>query len=165
MHLTNDDVQEILRILDSSPYDELELETDRFKLTLRRAASNVGVEGGWTREDETRGTPKVEGAVAETVPEANRDSTAAPAQSADGLIDICAQLPGTFYRAPKPGDPPFVDVGSEVKEDTVICIIETMKLMNTAHAGHRGRVVEICAGNAELVQAGRVLMRLEPEGA
>ncbi len=70
---------------------------------------------------------------------------------------------GIFYRAPKPGEPPFVEVGSKVGEDTVIGIIEVMKLMNTVHAGVKGTVVEILAANGALVEYGEVLLRVRPE--
>jgi len=151
MDLTNDDVEEIVRLLDSSFYDELRLKTDKFELRLRRSGS------GWTEEKTTLSTPNLLDA-----------PTTAPAPAAvkasediEGLVSIRAPMVGTFYRAPKPGAPAFVEVGAEVTEDTVIGIIETMKLMNSASAGARGRIVEILAGNGEIVEAGQVLMRLE----
>ena len=73
-----------------------------------------------------------------------------------------APLPGTFYRAPRPGAAPFVEVGDEVGEDTVVAIVETMKLMNSVHAGTRGRVAEICLDNAEPAAQGATLMLIEP---
>ena len=69
---------------------------------------------------------------------------------------------GTFYRAPAPGAPPFVEVGAKVEPDDVVCIIEVMKLMNSIRAGRRGRVVEILAENAELVEYGQPLIVIEP---
>ena len=71
---------------------------------------------------------------------------------------------GTFYRAPKPGAAPFVEVGSQVESETVVGIIETMKLMNSVYAGVSGTVIEICAANGELVDAQRVLMRVQSDG-
>jgi acetyl-CoA carboxylase biotin carboxyl carrier protein len=67
-----------------------------------------------------------------------------------------------FYRAPRPGAAPFVEVGSLVSEDTVVAIVETMKLMNSVHAGTRGRVAEILVANAEPVAQGATFMRIEP---
>ena len=67
---------------------------------------------------------------------------------------------GTFYRAPKPGAPRFVEVGGEVGEHTVIGIIETMKLMNSVGAGFAGEVTEILASDGHLVEAGQTLMRV-----
>jgi acetyl-CoA carboxylase biotin carboxyl carrier protein len=78
------------------------------------------------------------------------------------MAAVPAPLPGTFYRAPRPGAAPFVEVGDEVREDTVVAIVETMKLMNSVHAGTRGRVSEICLENAEPVGQGTTLMWIEP---
>lgn len=167
MNLTNDDVQEILRLLDASTFDELQLSTDRFKLTLRRSAA-----GGWTQETETSSvaattvlgavSAEKSGATAPPKPAAPAASsvTVDTAGTADALIDIHPPIIGTFYRAPKPGAPPFVEVGTEVTPDTIIGIVETMKLMNSIHAGAAGVIAEICAANGQLVEQHHVLMRL-----
>ena len=158
MNLTHDDVQEILRLLEASSFDELRLETERFRLILRR-----GNEGGWTQEAETRAaTQPARAAAASANPAAPLVSPAAPLPT--GMLEIRPPIVGTFYRAPKPGAPPFVEVGSVVREDTVVAIIETMKLMNSVYAGLSGTITEICAANGELVDPQRVLMRVQPEG-
>ncbi len=166
MNLTHDDVQEILRILESSSFDELHLETDRFKLVLRRSR---GEHGGWTQERHTLGTPvtahasrEVHAAAADPANAATPAETAQAVSASDGLADVRAPIIGTFYRAPKPGAPPFVEAGSQVTEDSVIGIVETMKLMNSVYAGTRGEVVEICAQNAQFVEQDHVLMRIRP---
>jgi acetyl-CoA carboxylase biotin carboxyl carrier protein len=165
MDLTNDDVAEILALLDSLPYDELDLQTPRFRLTLRRGP------GGWTEESQTLTeptavTPAPNGSAASpaAVSQPTTESAAPqrPAQAAEGLVTVAAPLPGTFYRAPRPGAAPFVEVGDEVREDTVVAIVETMKLMNSVPAGTRGRVAEICLENAEPVGQGTTLMWIEP---
>jgi acetyl-CoA carboxylase biotin carboxyl carrier protein len=156
MNLTHDDVQEILRLLDASPFDELILETDRFKLTLRKSGA-----GGWTQERQTLARAHVSSAAAAAAavsPEQHAPAALAPAE---GVIEIRPPIMGTFYRAPKPGAAPFVEVGSQVEAETVVGIVETMKLMNSVYAGARGTVSEICAANGELVDAQRVLMRLQ----
>ena len=79
------------------------------------------------------------------------------------LVAVRAPLPGTFYRAPRPGAEPFVEVGSPVTAETVVCIVETMKLMNSVHAGVGGVVAEICLGNAEFAASGVTLMRIEAD--
>jgi acetyl-CoA carboxylase biotin carboxyl carrier protein len=163
VNLSAEDVQEILRLLDAAGLDELHLETDRFTLTLRRAA-----DGGWTQQSQVRATPAVE------APEPARPATGpAPAEPAPPgaggppspaeLWEVRAPLVGTFYRAPQPGAAPFVEVGSRVEEDTVVGIVETMKLMNSVAAGARGRVAEICLGDAQFVTQGTVLLRIDPE--
>ena len=83
------------------------------------------------------------------------------ASEADGdLVAVRAPLPGTFYRAPRPGAAPFVEVGSRVDPDTVVGIVETMKLMNSVSAGVDGTVAEICLGNAEFAANGTTLLRI-----
>lgn len=157
VNLTHDDVQEILRLLDASSFDELRLETERFRLILRRG----GGDGSWTRETETRQAPRIARDANASGPATS--PAASPIAAAAGTLEIRPPIIGTFYRAPKPGAPPFVEVGSLVHEDTVVAIIETMKLMNSIPAGVRGRVVEICVADAEFVDQDRVLMRVAPE--
>jgi acetyl-CoA carboxylase biotin carboxyl carrier protein len=82
----------------------------------------------------------------------------AEAPEPDGLRAVRAPLPGTFYRAPMPGAPPFVDVGSRVEPDTVVGIVETMKLMNSVSAGARGTVEQIPLANAQFAERDAVLM-------
>jgi acetyl-CoA carboxylase biotin carboxyl carrier protein len=174
MDLTNEDVADILAVLDSLPYDELDLQTPRFRLTLRRAPG-----GGWTEASQilsepTALTPAPNGSP--VTPPGPHDTGAdgaavagdgAPNAGSDaaGLAAVTAPLPGTFYRAPRPGAAPFVEVGDEVHEDTVVAIVETMKLMNSVHAGTRGRVAEICVRNAEPTAQGATLMWIAPDPA
>jgi acetyl-CoA carboxylase biotin carboxyl carrier protein len=80
--------------------------------------------------------------------------------STDGARTIHAPMPGTFYRADRPGAEPFVDVGTKVEPDTVVCLIEIMKMMNTVEAGVAGTVVEVCAENAQLVKDGEPLFKV-----
>ena len=70
---------------------------------------------------------------------------------------------GTFYRAQAPGRPPFVDVGGRVEPDTVVCLIEVMKMMNPVPAGVAGTIVEVCAENAELVEHDVPLFRVRED--
>lgn len=157
MELTDEDVADILALLDSLPYDELDLRTARFRLTLRRSPD------GWVQSRQVfppdTDEPHPPGP-APTPPPHTPPPTPPPDISDLSLIAVRAPLPGTFYRAPRPGAAPFVEVGSRVSEDTVVGIVETMKLMNPVHAGTRGQVAEIPAGNGELVEDGSVLVRV-----
>jgi acetyl-CoA carboxylase biotin carboxyl carrier protein len=172
--LTNDDVADILALLDSLPYDALDLRTDRFHLTLRRTPG-----GGWTEESELltqstdvtpeAGEPVGDGGsrpagAASQAGGAGRAGRAAAAD-ADGLAAVVAPLPGTFYRAPRPGAPPFVSEGDAVGADTVVAIIETMKLMNSVPAGTPGRVARILVENGEFAPLGTTLLLIEPDSA
>ena len=172
MDLTNEDVADILALLDSLPYEALDLRTDRFHLTLRRAA------GGWTEESElltqpTDVTPEAglsagAGAtgMAAGISGAGRTSALGGSdegsEAVDGLVAVVAPLPGTFYRAPRPGAPPLVEVGDAVGADTVIAIIETMKLMNSVPAGAPGRVARFLVENGEFAPLGATLLLIEP---
>jgi len=170
MDLTNEDVADILALLDSLPYDSLDVETPRFRLTLRRAPG-----GGWTEESQVLTEPTVVTPATDGTPAAAPDSPAGrskaaelsgpaarPAAEADGLAAVAAPLPGTFYRAPRPGADPFVQVGDTVSPDTVVAIIETMKLMNSVPAGTAGRVSRVCLENGEFAPAGSTLLLIEP---
>jgi acetyl-CoA carboxylase biotin carboxyl carrier protein len=149
--LTAADVAEIMRVIEQSTFDELTLELDGVKLTLRRA----GAAGGFVQNVATQSDPLNSAAV---VTAAARSGAAAAPPDAS-LSDITSPMLGTFYRAPKPGSAPFVEIGSVVDVDSVIAIIEVMKLMNTVRAGVRGVITEILPADETLVEFGEVLMR------
>jgi acetyl-CoA carboxylase biotin carboxyl carrier protein len=146
--LTPEDVAEIVAILEGSAYQELEVRTTRFILRVARAG------GGWTQEWQWS-APQAEAAIAEVVPKV---------EVGEGLVAVRSPLPGTFYRSPQPGAPPFVEVGDAVGPDKVVAIIETMKLMNPVHAGAAGIVEAILVDNAAPVDGDFVLMTIRPPG-
>ncbi|MEU1177096.1 biotin/lipoyl-containing protein [Streptomyces sp. NPDC005820] len=153
MNLTGEDVQDILRIIDGMEVDRLHLRTDRFELSLRR-----GDDGAWTQSARTTAEPVLDaGREAQAV-----RSGAAPQQRAaparEGLTEVRTPLPGAFYRSPKPGAAPFVELGNPVTETTVVGIVETMKLMNSVYAGTSGTVAEICLRDGEFAEQGAVLL-------
>ena len=88
-------------------------------------------------------------------------AAAAPAREETGDV-IASPMLGTFYRAPAPGEEPFVDVGATVEPETIVCIIEVMKMMNSVHAGVAGTIAEVCVENGEPVEYGSPLFRVEP---
>ncbi|HQS96618.1 MAG: hypothetical protein B7X90_06435 [Novosphingobium sp. 17-62-19] len=146
--LTHEDIAEIAAILDKSGYSELDLSTRRFRL---RVAKGVGADSGLTQEWQWAGAS---GDVAAAATVAEADPSA-----------ICSPLPGTFYHAPQPGAPPFVQPGDEVGPETVIGIVETMKLMNPVHAGRSGTIAEVLVTDGTLVAKGDALIKLTPEGS
>jgi acetyl-CoA carboxylase biotin carboxyl carrier protein len=252
MDLTNEDVADILALLDSLPYDELDLRTTRFRLTLRRTPdgwtqstqvlgegggsgpwgphgpSKGGGSGPWGPHGPSIGSGGPHGPINEVgagtgsetagsggageVGEAGgagdhggragdhggragdhggragdhggragdhggraggegggaggetvAEGEGAGGEGDEGLVAVRAPLPGTFYRAPRPGAAPFVEVGSRVGADTVVAIVETMKLMNSVPAGADGTVAEICLDNAEFAAQGATLMRIRAD--
>ncbi len=94
----------------------------------------------------------------ETAPEVAPGSEAIP----EGLVAIKAPFTGLFYRKPSPPEPPFVEVGSEVKEDTTVCLVEVMKCFTSIAAGIKGRVEKILAENGNLVEIGQVMFLIRP---
>ncbi len=160
MTLTAADVAEIMRVVEQSTFDEISLEMDGVKLTLRRAGAAGGVVQSVTTQADLSCSAAAPAATSRL------DAPAAPAAPAGAgaspdahLSDIASPMLGTFYRAPKPGSAPFVEIGSVVEVDSVIAIIEVMKLMNTVRAGVRGVITEILPADETLVEFGDVLMR------
>jgi len=145
MSLTAAEVAEILKLLESSSFDSLDLQIGEVKLQLRRG---------------TAAAPSVAVSAASATMQSPAPVQSAPAPVALRGDEVTAPLLGTFYRAPKPGAPPFVDVGARVEPDTIIAIIEVMKLMNTVRAGRAGRVTEILVADGALVEFGQPLLRL-----
>ena len=162
MNLTHQDIQAILRIIDDSPYDELRLDNAEFSLYLKRTPQ------GWTEERHTlkAAVPLSSGATAASaVADSNTAQASEPAASEPGLVDVRAPMVGTFYRAPQPGAAPFVEVGAVVDRDTVIGIIEVMKLMSSIPALAHGTVRELLVNDAQFVEKGQLLMRVKPAAA
>jgi acetyl-CoA carboxylase biotin carboxyl carrier protein len=166
--ISNEDVQDILRLLDTLPFSELTLETSRFTLRLQRAA-----DGGWSQETQVLSRPVAAAvpaaasgpvpavpAVAASPAPAGAPTAGSSHAGAGPAQDVRAPLPGTFCRAPQPGAPPYVEVGSQVDADTVVAIIETMKLMNPVYAGATGTVSEICLDDGQFAEQDAVLMRV-----
>ena len=157
MALNYDDIAEILKIIDGSSCDELIVETGDMKLVIRRNAAGGGHAASL---DSASGSIAVASAAPQAAP-----SVVAPATGlakAPHQIEVVAPMVGTFYRAPSPDAPPFVEIGSAVRKGQPLCLIEVMKLFTTIAAEHDGRIVQIGADNAELVEYGRTLFVIEP---
>jgi acetyl-CoA carboxylase biotin carboxyl carrier protein len=155
MTLSDEDVREILRIIDESQLDELRIETAGFSLHVSRGAAPASIPPGAPAPP---GPPAPAGTQAPLAPEPPPGDP----ESRDGAITIEAPMLGTFYRAEAPGQKPFVEVGSRVDADTTVCIIEVMKMMNSVAAGVAGTIVAVCPQNAELVEYGEPLFRVQP---
>jgi acetyl-CoA carboxylase biotin carboxyl carrier protein len=168
--LTAQDVAEITRLLEESEFDELHIEHEGLKLTLRRRTaynahppSAPAQPASAQPASATTATSVAESAAAEPWRRAEPRAAAHSASPDPSLLTITSPLVGIFYRAPKPGAPSFVDVGSVVEEDTIVGIIEVMKLMNAVRAEVRGTVVEILVKDGAAVEYGQLLLRIAPE--
>ncbi|MEW5421148.1 acetyl-CoA carboxylase biotin carboxyl carrier protein subunit [Amorphus sp. 3PC139-8] len=170
--LSEDDISkisEIVGVLDKSGFDYLTLELAGFKITVGTGAAIP--EGAPEPAVSSGGTSAAAPAPAALAPAAEGATPAAPAPAAapaaaapleEGLIDVVATTMGTFYARPDPQSEPFIAVGSTVTPDTSVGLIEVMKLFNAVTAGVDGVVIEICVGDAQLVEYGQVLCRVRP---
>jgi acetyl-CoA carboxylase biotin carboxyl carrier protein len=158
MDLSYEDVEKILKLIDGSSLEELHIELGEFKLVVRKSAARDGGPEAPSppgREESPASPAPATGAG----PVARADTPEVTASAQE--VAVKAPMVGIFYRAPSPGAPPFVEVGSLVEEDDTVCIIEVMKLMTSLRAGCRGRVAAIRVDNAALVEFGQTLMVIE----
>ncbi len=165
MSLTARDVAEILRVLEESSFDTLDLDMNGVQLRLRRSGAPPARESSPAPASAPAGASRAsaEPRVAKVAtPSAGAAGAVAAAPEA-GAIAVPAPLLGIYYRAPKPGEPPFVEVGDRVQADSIIGIIEVMKLMNTVRAGVAGQVLAISAPNGELVEYGQAILWVRPD--
>jgi acetyl-CoA carboxylase biotin carboxyl carrier protein len=146
--LTRSDIDDILRLIDGSDFLELRLEMGDLKLELRRPGSGPAT---------VAVAPQIAPASVKVAA-----PVAVPAVTTGGT-EVPAPLPGIFWHAPRPGADAFVKPGDRVTADTVIGIIEVMKLMISVPAGLAGVVLDMTAPNGEMVEHGQTLIRIQPE--
>jgi acetyl-CoA carboxylase biotin carboxyl carrier protein len=160
MSLSDDDIREILRIIDESDLTELEIQTEGFSLHVRKGPPSAAATAPAPPAPAPPAPRPPPGS--QSLPVGEPASTQQAPAPTDGLSTITAPMLGTFYRAEAPGKPPFVEVGQQVDPDTIVCIIEVMKMMNSVTAGVSGKIIQISAANAELVEYGQPLFEVGP---
>lgn len=159
MSIGRKEVEALIRIFDRSDWHELRLETDGLKLVLSKDVDAAPLDPAAAGDAATPAEQAAEvGQVAQDP--ATPSADAAPA---DGLVPITAPNLGTFYRAPKPGIAPYVEVGQQVSEATEVCLIEVMKLFTPVRAGVSGRIAAACVEDGEMVEFGAPLFLVELE--
>ncbi len=166
MSLTGKDIAEIARLLDESHFSSLDLQLGELKLRIRRDGAGGG--RGWEDDEPEYDAPE-ELPAFEGDDDADAEESAAPASAPAGAaeageVDVVAPLLGNFYAAPRPGEDPFVQVGDTVTEDSVVAIIEVMKLMNSVRAGVAGTVTAVLAENGSAVEEGQPIVRVKTDG-
>ena len=150
MQLDHSQLKDLLTLLGGSDIQEFILEGKDFRLELRRSRSN-----------QPAPTPATDHAVAPATASPPAPRTSAPPGRSD-LIEVCAPMVGTFYRAPAPEEPAFAEVGDRVQVGQTLCILEAMKLMNEIEAEIAGEVVEVLVENGTPVEFDQPLIRLKP---
>lgn len=166
MEWTDKQILDTLRMIETSDYDEVRIETAGFKLHVRKTGAPASAIGTAAPAVSPSPTPAIaaESAIPAQQTPAAPPVPAMPAEEAPppGVVVVRAPMIGTFYRAPSPASPPFTSVGAAVKSDDTVCLIEVMKLFNTIKAGAAGKVVRILAQNAATVQKDEALLWIEP---
>jgi acetyl-CoA carboxylase biotin carboxyl carrier protein len=154
MQLDHEQLHRLLEALGDSDIQEFRLEGDDFRLEIRRNLPGQAVVA-----------PVMAAPVAAAAPVKPLDSASPPpaaTSTRSDLLEITAPMVGTFYRAPAPGEPSFVEVGTRINVGQAVCILEAMKLMNELESEVGGEVVEILVDNGTPVEFGQVLMRVKP---
>ena len=150
------DIKAIIDLMKKNDLSVFEMEKDGFRLKLQKGAGEQTIFAA-PPVPQVIAVPAAPGAAAEA-----RPTTSASAEPPSSVTskEITSPMVGTFYRAASPEAPPFVDVGREVNEDTVVCIIEAMKVMNEIKAEVSGVIAEVVAENGKPVQFGQALFRV-----
>lgn len=167
MELTEDDVLQILKLIDESKFDYFQLEVGELKITVSKGdpipvkPSNPGAPAVQVANPASPERAAAPATTPQTQTEPQK-STPKPVAVAEGLVPITAPLLGTFYVAPEPGAPPFVEVGASVTEDTTVGLIEVMKVFNSVRANVNGVITERVAQNGQFVEYGQSLFLVKP---
>lgn len=174
MTLNIDDVLEILEIVRECKDTELHIDTGDMKLSVARgkvsggfaapAQATPAVIQAESAKSEAVAAPAVQTqpeapAVAEETPPAEIESEAL---SEEGLVPITSNVTSVFYRKPSPDEPPFVEVGDVVEEDTIVCLLEVMKCFRQVMAETRGQIVKVCVESGDLVEEGTTMFLVRP---
>ncbi|MCI0498895.1 MAG: acetyl-CoA carboxylase biotin carboxyl carrier protein [Planctomycetales bacterium] len=148
-HIDLKKVKELIDLMKENELVELEIADGDSKVHLKRPGADMPI---------MHAAP-----MHPLMPAASAASPAAPSPAEDAsLIKITSPIVGTFYQAPSPDSEPFVRVGGKVHADTVVCIIEAMKVMNEIKAETGGTIVEVCCKDGEAVEYGQVLFKVRP---
>ena len=162
MNLDHEELHRLLATLAKSDIQEFRLEGEDFCLEVKR---NLGSSLDLIASPKKISTEDID----PPLPQRKIETSSAPSTpppsvpgSRSDLVEVTAPMVGTFYRAPGPEEPPFVEIGSRISVGQAVCILEAMKLMNELESEVSGEVIEILVENGTPVEFGQVLMRLKP---
>jgi acetyl-CoA carboxylase biotin carboxyl carrier protein len=145
------EIKRIVELMKSNDLTEFSLKDNEIELSMKRGSGDAQI---------VYAAPALASAAPAAAAAAPAVAPAAAVSEEDGLVEIPSPIVGTFYRKPAPDADAFVSVGSEVSEETVVCIIEAMKVMNEIKAETSGRILEILVENGEPVEFGQPLFLL-----
>ena len=150
MKLETDYIEKLAKIMNNNGLTEISLEDGEQAITIRKDSAEVVTV--------TAPVTPAQAAVSVAAQPLNSEDAQKPAPKGKA---VTSPMVGTFYASSSPESEPFVEVGSEIKEGDVVCIIEAMKLMNEIKSEHAGKVIQICVKNGDPIEYGQVLMYVE----
>lgn len=164
------EIKELIKLVDSTSIQELELENEGSRLFIRKpgkaetASVHVLPAQPVAAAQVVAPPPAPAAGIAAqgTTAAADAPAQSAPAEDEASLHPITSPMVGTFYAAPSPTSPPYVKKGDKVAPNTVVCIVEAMKLMNEIEAEVKGEIVEVLVENGQLVEFGQPLFLVKP---
>ncbi|AMA72513.1 MULTISPECIES: acetyl-CoA carboxylase biotin carboxyl carrier protein [Aneurinibacillus] len=171
------EIREIIKLVDQSSITEFKVEEDGMKVVIKKggsaSVSYVAVESAPQAVPAPQEVPAPAPQAVPPVPAPKTEEAPAPASQTapvaaepvddTGLHKITSPMVGTFYKAPEPGASPYVQVGDKVKNDTIVCIVEAMKLFNEIEAEVTGEIVKVLVEDGQLVEYGQPLFLVKPE--
>ncbi len=158
MELTQDEVLQILDLIEKSNFDFMQLQVGELKLTVSKG-NYVGSAPAPTAADQAETAAKPQAEVKKE--ERTEPKPKKPTVTVDGLR-INAPMVGTFYTTPEPGAAPFVELGSQIDEETTVGLIEVMKVFNAVQSRVRGVIAEVCVQNGQFIEYGQTLFVVKP---
>ncbi|MDX1494962.1 MAG: acetyl-CoA carboxylase biotin carboxyl carrier protein [Longimicrobiales bacterium] len=156
-----DFIERLIQALDASSVDSLEIERGGTKVRLSKTPPMTAAPIAMPSAAPVAPAP-APSAPAGSAPAPDQGGGEEAAKPASNLEEITSPMVGTFYRAPAPDAPPYVEEGDRIKPGDTLCIIEAMKLMNELDAEISGKIVEVLVDNAQPVEFGQVLFRVDP---
>jgi len=154
-------VKKLIEMIDDSSVDSIEITTE--KGVKIRVAKNPAARPGVAFQASAP-MPVAHEPARVAAPAPHGDAPSAPAKAASSLLEVKSPMVGTFYGAPEPGAKPYVSVGDRVTKGQTLCIIEAMKIMNEIESEYAGVVRETLAQDAQPVEYGQALFRIDPNG-
>lgn len=160
------EIRELIKAVDQSSIEEFKYEQEGTKITLRKERKVIEQAQPTAVYQQPTVAPVVQAQAPVVTPQAvatQEVKEESPSVPASNLHKITSPMVGTFYAAPSPDSAAYVKVGDKVKNDSVVCIVEAMKLMNEIEAEIKGEIVEVLVENGQLVEYGQELFLVKPE--
>lgn len=166
------EIREIIRLIDQSSISTFKYENDGAKLSIKKQAVQNNVTDHVVQTIQTQVTeqntvpaaaPEQETVVTEEIPTQQEKTETTDQHSDENLIEIVSPMVGTFYRKPSPESDAYVEIGDNVSENTIVCIVEAMKLFNEIEAEANGVITEVLVQDGELVEYGQPLFKVKAQ--